>query len=150
MSHLKDMISAKSSIGDGFDELEKRRSERLEKRVDERLDFLRPIFFSCQGIAQFHQGAILNYSTGGMCLHAGFPIDPLTMLLITTCMRQNVSFFYRTGETVFAKAVWCEMKAGAYRIGLRVSGSPSLMDPSEFEYETTLPEGSSVDAIGEK
>lgn len=100
------------------------RSVEAGKRQENRLDFIRPVFYLCYGSNQFLDGTILNSSGGGICLHTALPVEPLTGIYLTTQREENASFYYKTGEYGFAKVVWCGAKAGAYRIGIRWVGSP--------------------------
>ncbi len=103
------------------------RSVEPEKRQEKRLDFIRPVFYLCYGANQFLDGIILNYSDGGICLHTALPVEPLTGIYLAARRNENASFHYKTGEYGFAKAVWCGVKEGAYRVGIRwVSGLPDV------------------------
>ena len=133
MNDLKNLITAYPPTRDRYDESKEPQAVKPDRRAEERLDFLRPVFFLCRGIDGFHQGTILNYSTRGMCLHTAFPVEPLTGIFLTNRRGETASFYYNTGETAIAKAVWCEMRAGAYCVGIRFNGGPHRMVASEFE-----------------
>ena len=113
------------------DEFRKSPSMTPERRGEKRIDVVIPVLYLHQDSNGFLDGTVLNYCSAGICLHSAFPVESLKRIFVATRRDETASFYYKTGETGFAVAVWCEMRAGAYRIGIKFCGSPVLFNREE-------------------
>ncbi len=93
------------------------------RRLNERVQFLRPIVYVYESSDKFFEATMLNHSSDGICFQSTPSVSPGAKIWILSEESSVEPFLCKSGEAVTAEVRWCEKRAGAYRVGVQYAGN---------------------------